>query len=868
MTSESNEGNNLQGKGLRTAHRIAEGAAVAAIVAAHFLLLRNAPAVPSQQLLFIFFFFSMICVPGYLLSLRIRTNIPFRLLLSFVLGTALLFILFIIFALFHWHLYYSGLVMPIVTIVLAVFALGRRKRRGDYSSRTGIAPYSAGRAATAGIVILIIIAAILVLTIGDPFLYTSDSPDHTAYIRAISRSGEVFPDQFLYRDGGTLTRDIRKGLAHAMWGTLNLLTGSTDVLPVWRLISLIGSATVILSIFCAGILISGNGITGLIAAILFVVAYNKGLTGRQLISIAYPFPFGKIFFVMYIGTVIRFMLRSDNRCLLLLAAAASLAATGTHINHLLLTAFITAVFVITRSLSAPAARRTLWRTTVPLLSVALVGSNLPYLLLRFVRDFAPNNAIHTHIQAIFNITDRLAVLNPVVFFGVAGPLSVLSFISVFVLWKQSGHDTGLRFLLCGVIAIYALVFNPVLAPLVMDRISYLLIRFEFAAPSMLVTAFLIHALWKRFRGERVLLSWAGATAGSLAVVILLGYVLVSTPGGFAYGGASLARARRSSCLNLSDLYETIEKHTEDGATVAGDPVTSYCIPAFTDRFVVCTLDQHSIPNDSTALARILACRDIFLPGLSAGEITRTLKQYGAGYIIINGRIPPSVQAMFWKPDPDSAQRVARRLMKCPEAFELLDLSDRAWLFRISEHPGPGACPGTSRPRGHYLEPSERAMLPESGVDDIRIAGFRSDRTHVSRGDTLNVRIEWVADGPCAPAGYISYIRFDTDFEKGSLYRQRYGKIYRKILERRQGVRYRFRADRSPLGGLFPPDRWRPGIVVEDHFAIHIPRDIAPGEYTISVRMSHRTQYPNYTLADLLTDQDSYSGVAVSRVTIE
>ena len=106
------------------------------------------------------------------------------------------------------------------------------------------------------------------------------------------------------------------------------------------------------------------------------------------------------------------------------------------------------------------------------------------------------------------------------------------------------------------------------------------------------------------------------------------------------------------------------------------------------------------------------------------------------------------------------------------------------------------------------------------------------------------------------------------FNKGRLFRKSYGKIYRKILEVRNDERHRFRFGFIPFNGLFPPDKWPIGRVVTEKVVIPIPEDIKAGEYEVAVRLSHRTQYPNYTLSDLFTDDDIYQGVEMGTVVIK
>jgi hypothetical protein len=68
--------------------------------------------------------------------------------------------------------------------------------------------------------------------------------------------------------------------------------------------------------------------------------------------------------------------------------------------------------------------------------------------------------------------------------------------------------------------------------------------------------------------------------------------------------------------------------------------------------------------------------------------------------------------------------------------------------------------------------------------------------------------------------------------------------------------------------VYPPDRWPFGKEILEEFELPVPRDIAAGRYVISVRMGEKTQYPNYTLKDIFTDDDIYDGPDIAEVEIK
>lgn len=812
-------------------------------------------------------------MPGYFVSTAIMPgkNLPLTILAAAIFGTALMYITLTIFAGFHLDIYFIGYVMPIISVALALLyrlrnAHGRTAREGYI---TGLPAIPAPVAVL--LAVLLVFACLLIIWAADSIYYTSDSPDHIAYIRTISRSHEVFPTDFLYKGGDTLTRDIRKGLGHAMWGTINMLTSRPDVHHVWPLISITGSVLIIISIFCAGFLLFRNATIGLIAAVLFVFFYHRGLTGRQLITIAYSFPFGKIYLVAFLTAAIIYYSRPQKE-ILILAAAASVAAIGTHANHFLLILFLLFVFsmVIFFQPLVPNCKTSRRRMSLGLIAT-VICVNLPYLLLRYIRDYSPNNEIHTHIQGTLRFSDSLFIVNPLAFLAADAPLFILTFISLFILWRKSRDEKNLRFLLWGVIALYLTIFNPILVPLITRKISYLLTRLEFAIPTVLITGYLLHALWNKLRGREPEISRHGAVMGWICAIVLLGFTLLVTPSRFAYSSKESSVRLSGGCLCLADLFEYMNSSIPKGTTILSDPVTSYCIPAFTDQFVVCTFDQHSIPNDSTAVDRILECRDIFLPDETFDRTVSTLKKYGADHIVINGRIPASIVPMFWSPDTKDAERIIEKFSGSTELFTLKYYRDRVALFEFSgsEHPGSiGDDQRIDLPLGPSLSIDEALTLHESGEPNIYIRDLQLDRMIASKGDSLRITIEWVAKREIEPRGYISHLRFDTHFEKGPLYHDSFGKPYRKILERIQGLRFRFTVEHLPLNSTYPPDKWPVLRVVRDVLSVRIPDDIATGVYSISVRMSEKSQYPNYTLRDIFTNEDGTSGVVMGEILIE
>jgi len=650
------------------------------LIVIHFLLIRFAPSLPGQEILFFVFFITTIMLPGFLAASILFPDSRFylKLFLSVTFGVSLFFALLFLFSLTYLDIFYISILIPFLSLAMAIYS--------DYGGFRGYDPLNNQPLSKTVLVIMVLIAAgvsIITLGIGDPVIYTADSPDHMTYIRAVTNTRQVFPDQFLYKDGGMLTKDIRKGLLHSMWGAINLLTGKADVFPVWPLLSWIGSLFLLLGIFCLGVQLFGRQSIGILGVILYILFYRYGLTGHHLVTTAFGFNFGKIFLFGFIAFLPP-LFRSFRKELLLLVALFSFAATGTHISYIMLSFFVIFIFCVMQlTMDKKKDIVRLIRKTGPLLFGIVAAVNLPYLLLRYFRHYNPANEIHTHVQGMLFLTDKLAIINPLLFLQSDGPMILVAFFSIFILWRKSREDRSLRFLLGLTAGVYLLMFNPLWVKPIMDRITYLIVRFSATAPTMLVTAYLLHILClKLLRRSRLPSRW-GTVIGLIVLVASLSPKFIKNFTEFAYAGEGRRYRENKSCLNLKDVYAEINDEIPRGSVILSDPITSYCLPAFTDQFVVCTYDQHSTPNDSTALDRIIACRDVYTPSASCGDIAETLEEYRAEYIIINGRVPTSVISQYWRPRGKSARMTAEKLLKCEDGFQPVYSKESAYIFKYN-----------------------------------------------------------------------------------------------------------------------------------------------------------------------------------------
>ncbi|MGM0484364.1 MAG: hypothetical protein ACQERI_07440 [Candidatus Krumholzibacteriota bacterium] len=586
----------------------------------------------------------------------------------------------------------------------------------------------------------------------------------------------------------------------------------------------------------------------------------------------FGFYFGKIF-LFGLLMLVPFYLRSEKKELLLFIALASFAAIGTHISYIMIILFGIFVFSLFEILQSPGTiRKQMFKYSIPLLFTIVIFINLPYLLMRYFLDYNPANEIHTHVQGMLYLGSGMAVVNPLLFFQSNGFLMAVSLFSLFILWRKSREEKNLRLVLGSVAAVYVLVFNPLWVPYIMDRITYLIVRFGAVVPTMLIGAYLIITVWKSSPGSGKGISRPATVAGWIIIVLFMVIPSFSNFTDFAYLGRSRDSSEMKSALNLTDLYRTINREVPQGSIIASDPITSYSIPAFCDQYVVCTYDQHSTPNDSTALERIMDCRDIYLPSASCAGVTDILDKYQADYIVINGRIPASVRGDYWTPSASAAEKAYGRLESCGEIFKKIYSRNSVYLLgcRREKVTTSGNKPDSlltgsgeiiGRFKGNYKK------LTWAETEGIYIKGWKSTSEIIEKGDTLALYIDWVADRDLNPGNYTVHVRFDTDFPEGILYNHHYGKVYRKIVEKLKGKRYRFRTSRLPFDGIYPPDKWPADRVIREKIKVRIPQNISEGIYTVSVKMQRAPHEPNYHLKDFLTDDDVFDGPDLMKIYI-
>lgn len=122
-------------------------------------------------------------------------------------------------------------------------------------------------------------------------------------------------------------------------------------------------------------------------------------------------------------------------------------------------------------------------------------------------------------------------------------------------------------------------------------------------------------------------------------------------------------------------------------------------------------------------------------------------------------------------------------------------------------------------------------LPDNAVfaqfdHGIRLLGYRLSGETFAPGETLFLTVYWHA-GERVPEDLTAFTHVGTGLDAQPLVTQR---------------------DGQPCLGFYPTSQWRPGLVIEDSFAIQIPADAPPGEYDLAFGWY---SYPSLTRLPLL-----------------
>ena len=694
--------------------------------------------------------------------------------------------------------------------------------------------------------------AIGVTISGPPLDITNDTIDHAGYVAEIVRTGDPFPTTAIYAAPGADGEDFRKALLHAIYGFIARHSGASPI----DVFSMAGGFLLLmmtLIVYAASRSLLRHRVAGVVAAVLFLVGSDWNVGTAMVRAAFYPNRFGLAFVLLFIAAAVEYARRGPKQALRWCVVYA-FAATAVHIQYAVVCTAAAGVLVLWKNTS-PCERWEEHLSRTLRVALAAVAGSLPFALYRFFTAYQ-TNPLHEQVQGAVYVTDRWFMADLPRLWQTFGPLGVASLVCIPPLWAKRREVPGVGYAIAGFVTYLVIqLVPPVLTPLY-AVLKYLVFRLDGIAPYWLLPAYFI-TTWR-----------PGARVAKVVVVVTLIAIVVPLLRQNAFTPSVLTAERRRGpdrwARGLFELAETLPAHS----VIASDPVTSYLISAFTPHYVVCTLDQHAPPNDLRVEARMNAARDIVSPFTTAREKDRLIRAFRVTHVVINQTLPPGLILNYWTLEPVTAMESAEMFRSLRYEFEEKKLADGVTSFRwrneerLNTLPRPTprpvveALPASALPVG---EPAGEAIL-EGAV--IHGAGI------IPSGGELALDLFW-SRSSVVPAGtYVVTVRFDRKVLPLPFDGKPFPKLTRKLVEAWRRERYRFREDHMIVGGLFGPDAWAPGEIVEDEVRVRVPTDVAPGRYRVEARMRRVANQPNHQLRDFFFDDDSYSGVEVGEVTIQ
>ncbi len=713
----------------------------------------------------------------------------------------------------------------------------------------------------------IVLVGAVVGGLGAPLVYQSDSLDHIATVRRIVDTREAFPTDAFFRDAGANGADPRKGTYHV---ALALVARAARVDPVtlWRFLPLLFIPVFLLAMYSLTFALTRSRMAGVVAVFVFPLIYGGGPGGTELRETVYSTRVGEIVALLAVAALVRFIERGGKRRLALFWTVA-LSAMLVHVWYALYFALALSAYALGALASAPAPARERWQRFAFAFGglLALAG---PYLAFRARQSYGPQNAIHTEPQGLLYLSRHLFTVDPQAMWVWHGAWLVVALVAVPWFWSRRKESTGAVYLALVTPFVLLIVLNPFILPLVQAKLGYLTMRLIWIAPVIPAVAIVITALGEGVvRGRGARRRWAS--------VGLAGCGLLLAPA--AWQATTLVTERAHlradeaarSAAPWYDVLAFLGGKYPRGRVLASDPVTSYSIPAYTGQQVMAFYDQHSSPNDPRGLERILDARSVLSPRVGMRTTLEILRRYGVDAVVVNERFDRPVATDYWSMNPGLYPATLAKFRARPDLFRPVFEAPGAWVFELTSAASEGTLPSNDDSVPAPIEHPQAAELDAPRRDGAFMhRGTRLSAYVAATGDTVSVETFWsLASGSTvAPGSYLVFFRLDARaMPRGPLYSAAYDKLYRKVLERWTGTRFRVRTTHRPLDGVYAPDQWQPGEVVADRYTVELPANLASGPYDVRVRLVRVPHYQNTSLRDYLHDDDAFSGPVVGQLTV-
>lgn len=705
-------------------------------------------------------------------------------------------------------------------------AFGRRPAAGAAGP-----PRLAARRALIGVALVM---TVLAANRGTPLGASDDAMDHLAAIRHIIEADRVeFPGAYYSRDL-PVGQDPRKGVLHVGLALAAVLA-DVDPLAVWRASAAVLTPLAALAFAALALALlesAGAALAALLALLLFWVdpgwIFKMAYGGHAALAVVWA--------------VTAMLLAGEGPAF---AALGGLAVSAAHAYG---PAQLLAPLLLFRMLIRHDPEPLRW----PPVIAVLVGA-LPVTVARMSLVHGVANPLHGQSMGWLLLGDRpiASPLQLAEWYGFTG----LAAGAALLLVAPFRLDRTGRYLLASLLAPMALLLNPWLFGPVAARFG------SVANKLALVWLYPVALIWlaRTFSRTRGL----GRVAVLAAALVLVPALVREVP---MRCREWLAPPPPAPPRDLDSAARLIRAMTPPDAVIASDPRISYGLPALTGRRVIVTLHQHSTPGDGQALRRLEVASALFSECVPLQDALRRAVDEGAGWLFVPAAARLREDQFAWHPDPRNASVLAVRFPGSAP-LTLVAESEGARLYRIDRT---SLMNGDGADRGGVLSsggPGVGATRVVSG--NVQLAVEFPARPNVVRGTTIRLPAWWKRSaGGEDYEEYQAHIRLESDrLAEGG--RGPFSKLWRRLLiEPRAGGALRARGVELPFRGLCPVAEWPAETWLADTLEVEVPGRLLPGPGRVGISLEKVGLYPRLRLADLLSNEDQFSGPTVARLEIE
>jgi hypothetical protein len=681
-----------------------------------------------------------------------------------------------------------------------------------------------------------------------PLAVGEDGLDHAGYVRRVLTDNALRPSGVLVVPaGGTAWPDPRKGALHPVIALVSW-TGSADPTVVWRWLSVLTFPAAVVAVLAFNTAFLSSRGARIAAAVLVIVTFEgntfrfaQASTRGESIAALWCW----VLAAMAVGGAPR---RAHTAWWVLLAAGGVLVHLGVAWHVAILIATVAAL----GGVWGMGARE---RTAV---CAALAAGVAAALVLRRGDLAGASNLLHAHTQGVMFVTGSWFVASPMEILRLHGIIFLGGLACIPFLPVRSRRDARVILALSAVPLLVS--FLPPVTTWLCRHGSYMVFRSLLQVPALAAIALAgeVVARGVRARDRRTL--WFGVPALALWCFVF------ARPVPRALVSDARARQEAPGGAVPRELVR-LAQSLPNGSVVLSDPATSYVLSAYTSLRFVAVHEQHGNPRDPLALERLQAVRDGLSPYVMPEVAAAACRRFGVNYVLVNAAAPRDASTFFSVWSPALYPAAIARMTSMEPALALVARTATASLYRFDARAAVGrAWAAQDRPVVTCVPPAGVCAV-DAPADAYRVTALAVHPAAVLPGDTLTVTLGYRRDAP-KPFALPSLLHLRFDHESISTRGEWPGeKQWRRVRERRAGLRARFREDVRPGRGVYLPDLWPVGFDLCEAFRVVVPRNATLGAYRVEVAVEPETQVPNFHVRDLLYNHDHYSGLSCATFTV-